>query len=131
MGLDNGIYVKSCDRKLTRKDLPLIIDYPFGDDENDTEIVYWRKYWGLRNEIVRNFPYVDGTIYFHSPDSVKQLIDIISSWISKERWDEDSGSIWDFEEAEPNLIRSIINLTAIYQFMVDKYDVYLEFYDSY
>lgn len=136
MGLDNGFVAKSDIRKLTRKDLPAIIYYPWDKDfhEDEIEIVYWRKYWGLRTQIVRTFGYDENNEYyisFYKPSQVKELIEIIASWMNREKWELEGSSIWTFDEAFPNLIRTVINLSAFYQFMQDNPDVYLEFYDSY
>ena len=131
MGLDNGINVCSKERILTRKDLPSIIKYPWAED-NDLEIVYWRKYWGLRTEICRSFPYEDYYhITFNTPEEVKDLIKIICSWIDPERWEYEGQSVFSFDDALPNLAQSVINLTAICEFMETNPDIYLEFYDSY
>ena len=134
MGLDNGIYVRSKQRKLTRKDLPATIKYPWSDkydEDNGIEIVYWRKYWGLRTEICCAFNYDDYRIILNTPKEVKDFIKIIMSWINPERWEDEGQSIWSFDEALPNLTQSVINLCAIGRFMIDNPDIYLEFYDSY
>lgn len=134
MGLDNGFYVRSRKRTLTREDLPSIIKYPWStkyDDVFGIEIVYWRKYWGLRTEVCWSFPYDDYRIIFNTPKEVKDLIKIIRSWMDPERWESEGDSIWSYEEAFPNLTQSVVNLTAICEFMEDNPDIYLEFYDSY
>ena len=133
MGLDNGIYVRSRTRTLTREDLPSTIEmiecsWPEG---TDLEIIYWRKYWGLRNEVCSSFPYDDDHIIFNTPEEVKDLIKIICSWIDPERWENEGDSIFSFDRALPNLARSVINLYAICEFMETNPDIYLEFYDSY
>lgn len=131
MGLDNGIYVRSNKRKITRDMLPNIISYPF-DIADDLEIAYFRKYWGMRNEIVGSFQHDRyNTILLETPQQVKKLIGIIASWLNKQKWDEEADSIWEYDSAADNLLRSIINLSAMYTFMEQNPDVYLEFYDSY
>ena len=130
MGLDNGFYVCSRKRTLTRENLPSTIEYPWKC--TDLEIVYWRKYWGLRTEICRSFPYDDDDhITFNTSEEVKDLIKIIRSWMDPERWENEGNSIWSYDQARPNLEQSIINLTAICEFMETNPDVYLKFYDSY
>ena len=138
MGLDNGFLVKSNIRKITRDMLPADINYPFEEDYNgEPEVIYWRKCWGLRNDIMETFGWTDN--YFepndpyviNTPKQVAKLIEIIASWMNESRWEEDGRSIWDYEEIHNTLINNIMNLTSIYAFMSLNPDVYLEFYDSY
>jgi hypothetical protein len=136
MGLDNGLYIHSDKRLITRDMLPKELIYPFDSDYNDNvEISYHRKDWGLRNEIVSCFGNKadkDG-YYFHidTPDEVFKLIKIIVSFMDKETWEEEGDSIWEYEEALPNLRRDVINLAIIAAYMYNNPDVSLIFYDSY
>ena len=133
MGLDNGIYVVSNKREITKDMLPNIISYPWSSDYKPIEIAYFRKYWGMRNEILREFQETDkeGYTLIETPDQVKKLIGILGSWLNKEKWDTEGDSIWEYEDAAGNIIQVIINLAAVYAFMVNNPDVYLKFYDSY
>lgn len=130
MGLDNGIEVKSHHREITREVLPAEIKYPF--DFNETEILYWRKNWGLRNVVVNTFPKENDWQYIiNTPTQVFELIRIIVSFMNKETWEEEGDSIWEYDEILPILRRDIINLAIIAAFMENNPDIYLEFYDSY
>lgn len=132
MGLDNGIEVKSHQRVITRDMLPVEIKYP--NNYNDTEILYWRKNWGLRNIVVDTFPNEDGSDWQYiidTPAQVFEFIKIIVQFMNKETWEEDGDSIWEYEEILPILRRDIMNLAIIAAFMENNPDVYLEFYDSY
>lgn len=137
MGLDNGFYVKSNKRKLTREDLPTGIIYPFDKDyTEDIEIIYHRKDWGWRNDIMRTFGWntsVDRYKFeLESPADVLTLIELTAGWLDKERWEDEGSSIWDYEDsAREHLIQDISNLAIIYGWMLQNPDVYLEFYDSY
>lgn len=134
MGLDNGIYVRSNVRKITRSMLPSVIHFTLDEkyDKEGVEICYWRKYWGLRNEVIYSFPSdEDGTIIFDKPSQVNELLKIVVKWINEDRWESDGDSIWSFDEALPNLLDTVTTLAAMSQFMNDNPDVYLEFYDSY
>lgn len=136
MGLDNGIVVKSNKRQLTRNDLPTGIVYPFNEDyQNDIEIVYWRKCWGIRNEIMNTFGwrFIEDQYQFEidTPEQVFKLIEIIASWLDEKRWDEEGDSIWEYDTMRSTLITNIVNLSMIYIYMFSNPDVYLEFYDSY
>ena len=136
MGLDNGIYVKSNRRNLTREDMPQGIVFPFDEDYNGIEILYWRKNWGLRNAVMNHFGCRSSSVdqyYFNieTPSQVLEFIEIIASFLDEERWEDDGNSIWSYEEERPNLIQNIINLALIHAFMRENPDVYLVFYDSY
>lgn len=137
MGLDNGFYVKSKKRKITRDMLPDIINYPFEEDyDGNVEIVYFRKCWGIRNGVLdildKRFASVDEYLFeIDKPEQVLDIIGLLSYFLDPNRWEDEGDSIWSFEEIRAQLIVSIINLAAIEIFMKENSDVYLEFYDSY
>ena len=137
MGLDNGIVVKSDKRKITRDDLPPEILYPFDEDYNDNpEILYWRKNWGLRDSIVHYLEAIDnkvqeGTYLIRTYYEIFDIVDIIFHFLDKKVWDEEGESIWEYEEVKERLQDDIVNLVLIISFMKENPDIYLEFYDSY
>lgn len=136
MGLDNGIIVRSTHRKLTRAMLPEELVYPWDEkfDQEGIEILYWRKNWGLRDIVVNTFPAEDDNSCYYlieTSQQVLELIRIITSFMDKEKWEEDGDSIWDYDEILPILQQNIINLAIIAAFMKNNPDVYLVFYDSY
>ena len=115
--------------------LPEELVYPFDKDYSyGVEILYWRKNWGLRNVVVHTFPTEDESDCYYlieTPQQVFELIRIIVPFMSKEKWEEDGDSIWDYDEILPILQQNIINLALIASFMKNNPDVYLIFYDSY
>ena len=137
IGLDNGFIVKSNKRQITRDLLPAGIIYPFDKDyEESPEIIYHRKDWGWRNDIMRTFGWWNSSVdqykfELESPADVLTLIELTTGWLDKERWEDEGNSIWNYEQVRPVLIQNIINLAAIHTFMCENPDVYLEFYDSY
>ena len=137
MGLDNGFYVKSNKRKITRDMLPANIIYPFETDYNDeVEIVYHRKDWGWRNEIMNTFGWRNASedqwkFEIDTPEDVMTLMEITAGWLDCERWESEGNSIWDYSESRRHLLEDIINFALIYGFMLTNPDIYLEFYDSY
>ena len=137
MGLDNGFYVKSNKRKITRDMLPSGIKYPFEKDyEGEVEIVYHRKDWGWRNEIMNTFGWRNASedqwkFEIDTPEDVITLIELTASWLDGERWESEGSSIWEYKDSRSHLIDDIINFALIYNFMQTNPDVYLEFYDSY
>lgn len=137
MGLDNGVYVKSNKRKITREILPAGIKYPFDKDYEDSpEIIYHRKDWGWRTDIMNSFGWRTFSpdqweFEIETPEQVLDLIELTAKWLDKDRWEEEGDSIWEFDEEKHFLVRDIANLAIIYGFMKENPDIYLEFYDSY
>ena len=134
MGLDNGFKVKSNKRQITREMLPEGIVYPF--DFEPTEVVYWRKNWGLRNAVMNHFGWRRANIdqwqfNIESAKGVMELILIIASFLDPVKWDDEGDSIWDFDEIKNVLVQNIVNLALVKSFMEANPDAYLEFYDSY
>lgn len=133
MGLDNGIYVKSNRREITRDILPESLVYPF--DGNDVEIAYWRKCWGLRNNILN----VLGTRFaednyeseIDTIEKVQDVMDVIYYFMDKEHWESEGDSIWEYKNSIRGLRDDYMNLVIMIEFMKDNPDVYLVFYDSY
>lgn len=115
--------------------LPAAIIYPSDEDyNNEVEILYWRKNWGIRTDVITAFSDSDGDEYryeINKPEDVMKFIELIASWLNKDRWETEGRSIWTYEEIRPILIQNIINLSIIYTFMCENPDVYLVFYDSY
>ena len=135
MGLDNGIIVCSKIRELKREDLPKGLIYPFEEDWSGApEIAYWRKCWGLRNEIVE-FLTRGGeespSYKLTRPKHVLAILIILETFKDKKVWEEKGSSIWNYKTAKVFLKEQIHNLKLIYKFMQLNPDVYLEFYDSY
>ena len=146
MGLDNGFYIRSNRRQLTREMLPAAIQYPFDSDmdEYGLEVIYHRKDWGWRNSIMSAFGWrtivtqedweavdEDSLYVIDTPEQVMKLIEVTASWLDEEKWENEGDSIWEFEVARKHLIADIINLALIYGFMQTNPDVYLQFYDSF
>lgn len=136
MGLDNGIVIRSNRRQITRDILPSELVYPWDEkfDREGVEILYWRKNWGLRNEVIHEYPTYENSDWeyiIETPTQVFELIKIIVSFMDKEKWEEDGESIWDYNEILPILQQNIINLAVTAAFMKNNPDVYLLFYDSY
>jgi hypothetical protein len=130
-------FVKSNKRTITRDILPAGIIYPSEKDYLDgPEIVYHRKDWGWRNDILETFgwrfaPEEEWKFEIDTPKQVITLIELTAGWLDKERWETEGNSIWEYEDAHDNLIHDICNFAIIYSWMKENPDAYLEFYDSY
>ena len=133
MGLDNGIYVKSNVREITRDMLPAALVYPF--DGNDTHICYWRKCWGLRNEILNTlgtrFKEENENTEIDTIEQVKDLLEVIWYFLDEDHWEDEGNSIWEYEHFFRTLRDDYMNLLLMIGFMKKNPDVYLVFYDSY
>lgn len=115
--------------------LPSIIKYPFDTDYDDNvEIIYWRRNYGLRYGVldILGKRFEDNYKYeISKPSTVHQIIVLIAAFLDPEKWENEGQSIWSADEIRDTLVQNIINLAAIEVFMIENPDVYLEFYDSY
>ena len=112
MGLDNGIVIK----KITKEQMELIPSYIETDiteynDEIRIEIAYWRKCWGIRNEII-NILHMDSNQYKTKIDieDIPAIIRMLYKFLSEEYWSEYGDSIWEYEDIKEKLVQNIINL---------------------
>lgn len=135
MGLDNGICVKK--NALTKS---INIDDTFikdSYDSNEIDITYWRKCWGLRNDIMEylanKHSFNDDCYSFNlEVEDIKQIIGILISWCNKKKWNSKSQSIWTWKEIKGNLLDSIRNLSYLLGKMEDYPNGFIVyFYDSY
>ena len=134
MGLDNGICVKK--NAVTQL---ININNTFTDDDcnsDEIDITYWRKCWGLRNDIMeyltKKYNVNDSYSFNLEVEDIKQIIEILVSWYDKKKWNFESRSIWTWKEIKENLLISIRNLYYLLEKMEDypnEFIVY--FYDSY
>ena len=129
MGLDNGIVVKN----VNKKDVPnFVILPPDYRTDNEFEIVYWRKCWGIRNIILDTLHGYDSDYTSIDAEDIPAIIRQLYKFCSKEYWDENAESIWEFEEAiDTMVIQAIINLKWLYSYMLEHPEVTCYFYDSY
>ncbi len=133
MGLDNGLCVK---RNAYTNNIPEL--KRFEDDwdkkhELDFSVCYWRKCWGLRNDILYLIGqrFTPDTYKFDlTKDDVDHIIELLESYNSK-TWVD---SIWDWDDEEypysEKIQRDIENLKYLRELM-DKYELEVYFYDSY
>ena len=137
MGLDNGIYIKQIKRDEVSK-FPQFIKYEMWDNmthdapEVDIEIAYWRKCWGIRQAIIDTFHLDNEDASFDlDAEDISALSKTLYKFLSKEYWDENSNSIWEFDEEIDNMIQIMINLKWLQQYMISHPEIKVRFYDSY
>ena len=129
MGLDNGFTLKNVDKTT----IPKFIQY---DDtymgENELELVYWRKCWGLR-EVVMNVLHMGDQDYGKQVEAedIPAILRKLYPFLSKEYWEENADSIWSFEEKVESFTHDILNLTWLEGYLREHPEVECDFYDSY
>lgn len=130
MGLDNGIILRNVNPKELAITKLVKIDTGFND--NFAEICYWRKCWGIRNAIVDKFHFdKDGGEYTLDAEDIPVIIRILFDFYGQVEWEDEADSIWEWEEFKETLSQQIMNLTWLYNYMLEHSDAEVIFYDSY
>ena len=136
MGLDNGITLiitpeiansKMFKRFFGKKELY----YSYTFETHTVDICYWRKCWGIRDDIIRHLELpTDGGRHFLTISNIEDIIDILGSY-NRDNWN----AIWDWDEPrkdsrkkrlkqEQKELRKLIKL-------MKKCEAVVYFYDSY
>lgn len=130
MGLDNGIYIKGYRKK------PFYVKDDLYDQSNQIDLAYWRKYWGLRNDIINiiyeNYYGNDSEVLL-SENQIKKIRNLIMEiTFSKKRYLESCGGYWDYNiYSVLRGIRQMINLTWAARQVRKNPEVEVFWYDSY
>ena len=103
MGLDNGIILRS-KRELKN---PNFIDssrYVETDDDGNQHfeyyVLYWRKWWSFRNDVMSELGFADGDYSFPlTVEQLEKIQEIYNYYNSEETWQE-ADSIWNWEEVK-------------------------------
>ena len=130
VGLDNGAICKN----IKRDDIPTWVHLPWGwrTDCDDVELIYFRKYWGIRSEILCKLHCTednDSETCIDAEDIIP-IVKILMKYLDKEYYEDNANSIWEYEEAYDNIQQSIINLMWLKIYMESHPDVQCYFYDS-
>ncbi len=130
MGLDNSFMC----RNIKREDLPTWVRPTLEWDEgSDTvELAYFRKYWGLRGEILAKLhcaEYNDSCTNVDAKDIIP-IVKILMKFLDEQYYNNNADSIWEYDEARDNIQRGIINLIWLKTYMEQHPDVECYFYDS-
>ena len=130
MGLDNGIYIKGYRKK------PFYVKDDLDDRSNQIDLAYWRKYWGLRNDIINiiyeNYYGNDSEVLL-SENQIKKIRTLIMEiTFSKKRYLESCSGYWDYNiYSVLRGIRQMINLTWAARQVRKNPEVEVFWYDSY
>ena len=127
MGLDNGIYIKLH----AETDIRGLV--PVDDFGEIVEICYWRKCWGIRNDIlsILNIPANtnDNNVEIHKED-IPRIITLLKWYIQNDENWWYSQSPWERRDLIKPTKQFIKNLKWTYNRM-DKRSFKVYFYDSY
>ena len=130
MGLDNGIYIKGYRKK------PFYVKDDLYDQSNQIDLAYWRKYWGLRNDIINiiyeNYYGNDSEVLL-SENQIKKIRTLIMEiTFSKKRYLESCSGYWDYNiYSVLRGIRQMINLTWAARQVRKNPEAEVFWYDSY
>lgn len=104
VGLDNYISLKS----KRRLKIPNFIDVRFDEEETDEAgnpyfeyyVLYWRKWWSFRNDVMNELGFADGDYSFPlTVEQLEKIQEIYNYYNSEETWQE-ADSIWNWEEVK-------------------------------
>ena len=129
MGLDNGLICKN----INRNNVPTWVKLPWDFKDEDIELVYFRKCWGIRGEILAKLHCREINDWKTTVDSedIIPVVKILMKYLDKEYYEENADSIWEYDEASGNIQQSIINLMWLKTYMEYHPEVECYFYDSY
>ena len=128
MGLDNGFICKN----IKRDELPSYVRLPWDCRDEDIEIAYFRKCWGIRGEIIRLLHVKDDEYKIPvEKEDIIPIVKILMKYLDREYYDENADSIWEYDDYKENIQHSIINLMWLRVYMEAHPDVTCYFYDSY
>lgn len=138
MGLDNGVMFK-IKNKEAFGEIPVWIKREAWEEEHnyDYEILYWRKCWNVRQEIL-TYLAADDDEYEWNLDlnDMKNIIKILKGMYKEGPWSADyeySMTIWDWDEVKYNYPRNLRYAKRVMRWLatkpIDSYTIY--FYDSY
>lgn len=140
MGLDNGIYWKPRNNKeknVAFPDYVEINEFNYDSLEDEYEICYWRKCWGLRNRIlniISNAVGKDGEKcgYELIRADLVQIQQMLIDYLRyPNRWDEEN-NFWSFDDIKQDLMQNIINLGWMIDYMrLESPMAFVYFMDSY
>lgn len=134
MGLDNGIQVKRTPETNKIPELKVFNQAYDKELKYDFEAAYWRKCWGLRNDIldIIGKRWSEGWKFNLTKNDVENIIELLGSY-DEETWED---SIWEWTSEEEgwsyseHIKQDIESLRLLLQLM-DKYELEVYFYDSY
>mgnify|MGYP003302754993 CR=1 FL=1 len=99
-------------------------------DGGKTEVCYWRKFWGFRNEVVDIFDCNAEDLRLNPP-KIDIIIETLEKFLERDYYDNYGDSIWEYDEYLLHNIECLQNLKCVKQYLINHPDVECYFYDSY
>lgn len=97
----------------------------------DHHILYWRKWWSFRNDVMAQCGFADGDCEFALDlPNLKTIADIHHYYNNEEVW-EDSVSIWNWEEVKETFQQQEKVFQWLLEFKKLHPEIEIFFYDSY
>lgn len=127
MGLDNGIILYCSDEDYSK--FPYLDERDLG--EKYKHVVYWRKCWNIRNDIIKTFHFKDGEGGPIELEDIPKLISLLKPYLNEIYWNENDDSIWSYEEMFDTTYEALVNLEYLKRYLKENPNVKCEFYDSY
>lgn len=130
MGLDNGIYIKNYKHK------PFYVKEQLYEQKNNITLAYWRRYWGLRTDMM-NIVFADYTgnnsKVLLSAKQIKEMRSLIRKiTFSKKKYLEACHYYWEYDiYSILRGIRQMINLTWAARQVKKDPQVEVFWYDSF
>lgn len=124
-----------CAKNIKKEDIPNWVKPPWDWNEwyGEQEIVYFRKHWGIRGEILAKLHCTqdnDSETPVDSEDIIP-IVKILMKYLDREYYEDNAHSIWEYYEAYNHIQDSIINLIWLKMYMDSHPEVECYFYDSY
>lgn len=131
MGLDNGICIRRNEKSMNIYDKIKCYESEWDKEHKyDFDICYWRKCYNLRTLISKAIGGIADN--FETPlnrNDIPKIIAVLKS-LNADNWDDNGGSIWEWEEQEKFNGYHIDDLEYLYELM-GEHDIDVYFYDSY
>lgn len=128
MGLDNGIIIEC-----PKEDFETTPYFEKDDISKyiGNELAYWRKCYGVRRVIMAVLHGKDGGETLIEAEDVPALIRALKPFLSRDYWDENSDSIWEYEDHFDNTYKVLLRLEWLKDYLKKNPNVKCYFYDSY
>lgn len=99
---------------------------------DEGEIIYWRKCWGLRGEVLEVLGgNTDGYLYKVNREDIPVILKKMKSYFHPDYYEQNARSIWEYDEFFDNLMSSYMTLIWLYDYWSIHPEIEVEFYDSY
>ena len=131
MGLDNGCCIRRNEKSMKIYDKIKHYEEEWTKKyEYDFEVCYWRKCYNVRTLISRAIGGIEDCDYTPlKREDIPKIIAVLKS-LNADNWDDNGGSIWEWEEHEEINGYHIEDLEYLYELM-GEHDLDVYFYDSY